>query len=71
MATFIVRIQEEHAEVIKDSMELLLALLREWISYVNLEAITPGMTASSLSGIHRLEGAALVLLASNTTDIRR
>ncbi|KAL4428595.1 hypothetical protein ABPG77_008907 [Micractinium sp. CCAP 211/92] len=75
-AGFVVRIQEEHADVTKDSLALLLSLLREWVGLAVSEwpAPQPGETPQPLAGfdsLHRVEGAALVLLCSTDIEVRR
>ncbi|KAL4434374.1 hypothetical protein ABPG75_000815 [Micractinium tetrahymenae] len=75
-AGFVVRIQEEHADVIKESLALLLSLLREWVGLAVSEwpAPQPGEVPQPLAGfdsLHRVEGAALVLLCSTDVEVRR
>ncbi|KAI3439023.1 hypothetical protein D9Q98_001435 [Chlorella vulgaris] len=75
-AAFVVRIQEDYPEVIKDSLALLLSLLREWTTLAVGEWTTPqaGGRAKPLAGlesIHRVEGSALVLLCSPDVEVRR
>ena len=82
-ATFTVRIQEDYVEVIKDGVNLLLSLLREWGALAAAERAAggregpPASAGGGLSGqsmgasLHRVEGAALSLLCSNDVAVRR
>ncbi len=80
MATFIVRLQEEFIDVIKDSLRLLLTMLRDWDHLSLVDAATslaagePAPSPSSLgvfNNISRVEGAMLGLLCSPDLDIRQ
>jgi hypothetical protein len=80
MATFIVRLQEEFTDVIKDSLRLLLTMLRDWDRLSLVDAATsfavgePAPSPSSLgifNNISRVEGALLGLLGSPDLEIRQ
>ncbi|KAH7623253.1 hypothetical protein Ndes2526B_g01675 [Nannochloris sp. 'desiccata'] len=80
MATFIVRLQEEFTDVIKDSLRLLLTMLRDWDRLSVVDAATslaagePAPSPSSLgifNNISRVEGALLALLCSPDLEIRQ
>lgn len=75
-AAFVVRIQEDYPEVIKDSLLLLLSLLREWMGLAVSEwpAPAPGGAPAPLAAfdsLARVEGSALVLLCSTDVEVRR
>lgn len=80
MATFIVRLQEEHADVVKDSLVLLLGMLRQWDRLAAIEAATslaagePAPSPSLLgtfTSVTRVEGSALGLLCSSDPQVRQ
>ncbi|PSC67904.1 furry homolog-like [Micractinium conductrix] len=75
-AGFVVRIGEDYPEVVKDSLALLLSLLREWVALAVSEwpAPQPGEASqplASFDSLNRVEGAALVLLCSTDVEVRK
>ena len=77
MATFAVRLPEDHADVIHDSLGLLLSLMHEWMALAVEEAAFPQSAESprpappAFGSLHRVEGAALGLLCASDLETRR
>ena len=81
MATFIIRLQEEYVDVIKEELGLLLNMMREWDRLTAIDAATAlaaggaAPPAASVLGIFnnisKVEGAMLGLLCSPDATIRQ
>lgn len=79
VAMFVARLPEEHVEVVRESLGLLLSLLHEWLDLAAADARAAALAGGAarsarpraFSSLHRVEGAALALLCAGDGEVRR